>query len=81
MRFDKQRIDELRSESLENNEYSDLSEYEKELHADLHAIWTLRTEALIRRRKLTDKFVKEIKKLVCCEKLQEYIFRELSIEV
>jgi len=79
--FDKQRIDELRSESLENNEFSDLDDWKKEKYADLHAIHTLRIEALIRRRELTDKFVKEIKKLVCCEKMQKFIFRELDIEV
>lgn len=79
MRFDKQRFEELRSDSLINNEFSDLSDWEKERYADLHAIHTLRVEALIRRRILTENFVKKIKKLVCCEKEQEIILRELDI--
>ena len=81
MTFDKQRIEELRKDSLENNEFSNLGSWEKEKYADLHVIHTLRVEALIRKRELTDQFVFDIRKLICCEKLQKLIFRELEIEV
>ena len=79
MRFDKQRFEELRSDSLINNEFSDLSNWEKERYADLHAIHTLRVEALIRRRELKDNMKEFLIKNICCKKQRKYILRELNI--